>query len=64
MPASGRITPEDVAAYTPNPAVLNPYEADPTAPAAPQAPAAPPTANTTSPGIILNGKPLDEKDAK
>ena len=55
--ASRRIAPQDVAAYTPNP-----YLADPTAPAVPPAPpAAPaaPTSNAPSPGVILNGKPLD-----
>ncbi len=44
--ASGRISPEDVAAYE---------EPTPTAPTPP----APPSANTPSPGIILNGMPLD-----
>jgi hypothetical protein len=51
--ASGRIAPQDVASYTADPAVPNPHVVDPAAPPAP------PTANAPSPGIILNGKPLD-----
>ncbi|MEO8094139.1 MAG: hypothetical protein ABI632_04305 [Pseudolysinimonas sp.] len=52
-PAGGRVAPADVAALE------NPYAGDATAAAAPPVPPAPPAPNAPSPGVILNGKPIE-----
>lgn len=56
-PVGGRVSAQDVAALDAT------YAGDASAPAVPPAPATPPVPNAPSPGVILNGKPL-EPDGK